>query len=182
MICKLTFLMTAGLLTMQNIKAQAPADSCRSNEADSLRHFIVVNVETGVPLRDIIVYTDDKQKTKSIWDGTFSLCNSFKSITLSHPAYEKRVVYKDNIRNDTIFLLSNSYALDEVVIYGHSNSMNRKFDFSKPKHDIKMMQQIQQGVNVGALLGLVSHELWGKKIQHRQNLKRQKRKALIENY
>jgi hypothetical protein len=45
-----------------------------------------------------------------------------------------------------------------------------------------MMQQIQQGVNVGALLGLVSHELWGKKIQHRQNLKRQKRKALIENY
>lgn len=174
--------MTAGLLTMQNINAQAPADSCRSNEADSLRHFIVVNVETGVPLRDIIVYTDDKQKTKSIWDGTFSLCNSFKSMTLTHPAYEKRVVYKDKIKNDTIFMLPNSYALDEVIIYGHSNSMNRKFDFSKPKHDIKMMQQIQQGVNVGALLGLVSHELWGKRNQRRQNMIRQKRKALIENY
>lgn len=182
MICKLTFLMTAGLLTMQNINAQAPADSCRSNEADSLRHFFVVNVETGVPLRDIIVYTDDKQKTKSIWDGTFSLCNSFKSMTLTHPAYEKRVVYKDKIKNDTIFMLPNSYALDEVIIYGHSNSMNRKFDFSKPKHDIKMMQQIQQGVNVGALLGLVSHELWGKRNQRRQNMIRQKRKALIENY
>lgn len=182
MICKLTFLMTAGLLTMQNINAQAPADSCRINDtADSL-HFVVINIETGVPIRDILVYTNDNQKTQSIWDGTFSLCNSFKSMTLTHPAYEKRVVYKDKIKNDTIFMLPNSYALDEVIIYGHSNSMNRKFDFSKPKHDIKMMQQIQQGVNVGALLGLVSHELWGKKIQHRQNLKRQKRKALIENY
>ena len=182
MICKLTFLMTAGLLTMQNINAQAPADSCRINEADSLRHFIVVNVETGVPLRDIIVYTDDKQKTKSIWDGTFSLCNSFKSITLTHPAYEKRVVYKDNIRNDTIFLLSNSYALDEVVIYGHAKSMDNKFNFDKIKKDVKMKQQVQQGLNIATPIKLLCHELWGKRNQRRQNMIRQKRKALIENY
>ncbi|MBO4597340.1 MAG: hypothetical protein J5676_05600 [Bacteroidaceae bacterium] len=175
-------LITAGLLTMQNINAQTPADSCRiTNTADSL-HFIVVNIETGVPIRDILVHTNDNQKTQSRWDGTFALHNSYKSMTLTHPAYEKRTVYKEKLKSDTIFMLTNSYALDEVVIYGHSKSKDLKFNLSQQKHEIKMMQQIQQGVNVGALLGLAFHELWGKKIQHRQNLKRQKRKALIENY
>lgn len=87
------------------------------------QQFVVADMESRVPIRDVIIHTNDNQDTKSQWDGTFSLKEGFERISFSHLNYEKRYVLKSELKGDTIFLMPNMHALREVVIYGE-----RRFD------------------------------------------------------
>ena len=71
------------------------------------QQFIVADLESRAPLRDVLVHTDDNQDTRTIWDGTFLLKDGFNRISFSHPLYEKRYVLKSELKGDTIFLLPN---------------------------------------------------------------------------
>lgn len=87
------------------------------------RQMVVVNVESKVPVRDVIVSTDKGEKIRTPWDGVITLPDSVKRIDFRHPDYEHRYVLTSEIRGDSIFLIPNGNLLSEVVIYGE-----RRFD------------------------------------------------------
>jgi len=161
--------------------AQSETDSCLAT-SDSLCRFVVVNMETKVPVRDILIYTDDKQEARSRWDGTFSLRRGFERIMFAHPNYEKRIMLKDEIDGDTIYLLPNLFALNEVVVYGHRRDISSRLHLGMNKVDAQLAHPIPQGFNLLGLLSLGYDAIWGKKIRHRKATKKQKQKMIIDNY
>ena len=98
------------------------------------QQFVVADMESRVPVRDVFIHTNDNQNTQSKWDGTFFLKEGFDKIMFSHLNYEKRYVLKSELKGDTIWLMPNMHALREVVIYGE-----RRFD--------KRMTQMTAGFN-----------------------------------
>ena len=145
----------------------------------AVRQFIVVNLESNVPIRDILVYTDDGQETKTEWDGTFSLRETFECINFAHPNYEKRQMLRADIDGDTIGLIPNLFALNEVVVYGHyrKNAINNSFKLSKI--DAQLLQAHPQGFNIVAW---ALDKIWLKKVRHRKEMKKQKEKMILDNY
>ena len=86
-------------------------------------NMVVVNVESKVPIRDVRVCTDNGQESRTSWDGSFVVPDSFLRIDFLHPDFERRYILKSELYGDTIFLIPNTNALHEVVIYGE-----RRFD------------------------------------------------------
>ena len=144
------------------------------------QQFVVTNLESRVPIRDVLVYTDDHQQTKSNWDGTFSLKEGFGRINFSHPKYLERYVLKTELKSDTIYLLPSMNTLDEVVIYGHRRFKERMSDMFRPSPqqvlDAQLQQAIPEGFNpIGFALWLYEKTL-AKKVERRS----QRKKALRE--
>lgn len=94
-----------------------------SLEMVAQRQMVVANVESRVPIRDVIVSADNGEKTRTPWDGVITLADSVQRIDLRHPSFEHRYMLKSEIQGDTIFLIPNGNVLSEVVIYGE-----RRFD------------------------------------------------------
>ena len=87
------------------------------------QRLVVVNVESKVPIRDVRVCTDNGREVRTSWDGSVAVPDSFLRIDFLHPDFERRYVLKSELHGDTIFLIPNTNALHEVVIYGE-----RRFD------------------------------------------------------
>ena len=130
------------------------------------QQFVVANLESRVPIRDVLVYTDDHQQTKSNWDGTFSLKEGFCRINFSHPQYLDRYVLKSELKGDTI--------------YGRRRFDDRMSNMFKPSPqqvlDAQLQQAIPDGFNpIGFALWLYEKTL-AKKVERRS----QRKKALRE--
>ena len=82
------------------------------------QRLVVVNVESKVPIRDVRVCTDNGREVRTSWDGSVAVPDSFLRIDFLHPDFERRYVLKSELHGDTIFLIPNTNALHEVVIYG----------------------------------------------------------------
>ena len=138
-------------------------------------------MESRVPLRDVLVYTDNNQNTKTIWDGTFSLKEGFDRISFSHPLYEKRYVLKSELKGDTIFLLPKRNTLREVVIYGERRFDKRMAEMIKPSPQQverdKLPQVIPAGPDVLALALWIFENTLGKKIEKRKHRKNELKKV-----
>ena len=123
------------------------------------RQLVVANMESHVPVRDIKIYTDNQQETKSRWDGTFTLRDGYKRITFVHPDYVKRYVLTSELKSDTIFLIPNVNALKEVVIYGHRRFDERMSSMMTPSPQQlerdKLPKFVPQGINPVALIGFL---------------------------
>lgn len=146
------------------------------------QQLVVADMESKVPIRDILIYTDDNQETKSNWDGTFSLKKGYKKISFSNPNYEGRYVTKEELKGDTIYLIPKMNALREVVIYGQRKSLTEKTGVMLSKVDAQLIGAGNGGANLLGLLALAYDEIWGKKIRHREELKKQKYKMIMDNY
>lgn len=195
-------LLLATLWSTYPTEAQTVVDSCRTAVAavdtvtvavvdsvqrfviaDSVRRFVVVNIETGVPIRDVLVYTDDGQEAHSIWDGTFPLSAGFEALTLSHPRFEKRVMLREEVAKDTIALIPNQFAIHEVIIYGQRRDKTKQMNIAMSPIEAQLAQAAQQkGFNPLGLLVLGYDAIWGKKIRHRKEMEKQKRKMILDNY
>lgn len=99
------------------------------------RQMVVVNVESKVPIREVIVSADNGLEMRTSWDGLFEVPDSFERIDFRHPDFEHRYMLTSELLGDTIFLIPNTNALREVVIYGE-----RRFD----KRMTSMMQSTPQ--------------------------------------
>ena len=144
------------------------------------QQFVVADIESRVPLRDVLVHTDDNQNTKTIWDGTFSLKVGYDKIMFSHPFYEKRYVLKSELKGDTIFLLPKMNTLREVVIYGERRFEKRMAGMMKPSPQQverdKFPQVIPAGPDVIALATWIFENTLGKKIEKRKRRKNELKK------
>lgn len=150
--------------------------------AQKVSQFVVVNLENNTPIRDLLVYTDDGQETKTKWDGTFSLRETFKRVDFAHPNYEKRYMLREEIKGDTIGLIPNLFALGEVVIYGHRRNSPLMNSVKLSKVDAQLLQSQPTGFNILGLVAKGLDELWFKKTRHRKEMKKQKEKMILENY
>ena len=142
--------------------------------------FVVTDLDSRIPVRDVRVFTDDNQNAVSSWDGTFSLTPGFSRINLSHPKYLSRYVLTSELKGDTIYLLPSMNTLDEVVIYGHRRFKERMSDMFRPSPqqvlDAQLQQAIPEGFNpIGFALWLYEKTL-AKKVERRS----QRKKALRE--
>ena len=141
------------------------------------QQFVVADMESRVPIRDVIIQTDDNQDTTSKWDGTFSLHEGFGKIIFSHLNYEKRYVLKSELKGDTIWLMPNMNALREVVIYGERRFDNRMTDMRKSTIDQSVDAQlarikIPSGPNVLAIASWLFENTFGKNLEKRARRKR----------
>ena len=153
-----------------------------SPDTVAVRQFVVVNLESKVPVRDILICTDDGQETRTKWDGTFALRKTFNRVNFVHPNYEKRYMLRDEIDSDTIGLLPNAFILNEVVIYGNDRSTALGFSTKLPKGEAQLLQTPPTGFDLLGLAAWGLDKIWFKKIRHRKEMEKQKRKMILDNY
>ena len=141
------------------------------------QQFVVADMESRVPIRDVLIHTNDNQDTKSCWDGTFSLHEGFDKIMFSHLNYEKRYVLKSELNGDTIWLMPRMNALREVIIYGERRFDNRMEQMRKSGLDQSVDAQlarikIPSGPNVLAIASWLFENTFGKNLEKRARRKR----------
>ena len=141
------------------------------------QQFVVADMESRVPIRDVLIHTNDNQDTKSRWDGTFSLHEGFDKIMFSHLNYEKRYVLKSELKGDTIWLMPRMNALREVIIYGERRFDNRMEQMRKSGLDQSVDAQlarikIPSGPNVLAIASWLFENTFGKNLEKRARRKR----------
>ena len=152
-----------------------------SSELLAQRQMVVVNIESKVPVRDVIVSADDGREVRSSWNGLFEVPDSFERIDFRHPDFEHRYVLKSELLGDTIFLIPNTNALREVVIYGE-----RRFD----KRMTSMMQSTPQQkldavlerIKIPTGFNPIGFALWIYDLTMRQKVEdRQRRKRALKD-
>ena len=142
-----------------------------------VQQYVVADMESRAPIRDVLIHTDDNQDTRSNWDGTFSLHEGFGKINLSHLNYEKRYILKSELKGDTIWLMPNMNALREVVIYGERRFDNRMAEMRKSTKDQTVDAQlarikIPSGPNVLAIASWLFENTLGKNLEKRARRKK----------
>lgn len=113
-----------------------PPDLCVSQH-----RYVVVDMETGVPQRDVRVWWNKNQQTHSIWDGSFYMDDVRDSVEIFKPGYMTRIMKPEEL-TDTILPAFNK--LSEVVII--SKYKSRKFGWTlKPltKEEIAAKRYLQ---------------------------------------
>lgn len=145
------------------------------------RQMVVVNVESKVPIREVIVSADNGQEMRTSWDGLFEVPDSFERIDFRHPDFEHRYMLTSELLGDTIFLIPNTNALREVVIYGE-----RRFD----KRMTSMMQSTPQQkldavlerIKIPTGFNPIGFALWIYDLTMRQKVEdRQRRKRALKD-
>ena len=141
------------------------------------QQYVVADMESRAPIRDVLIHTDDNQDTRSNWDGTFSLHEGFGKINLSHLNYEKRYILKSELKGDTIWLMPNMNALREVVIYGERRFDNRMAEMWKSTKEQTVDAQlarikIPSGPNVLAIASWLFENTLGKNLEKRARRKK----------
>ena len=145
------------------------------------RQMVVVNVESKVPIREVIVSADNGREMRTSWDGLFEVPDSFERIDLRHPDFEHRYMLTSELLGDTIFLIPNTNALREVVIYGE-----RRFD----KRMTSMMQSTPQQkldavlerIKIPTGFNPIGFALWIYDLTMRQKVEdRQRRKRALKD-
>lgn len=97
---------------------------CASLTAGAQLHGVVANAETGVPLRDATVYTNNAQTVRSNWRGEFEIARPFTSATIVCPDFVSLTVEVAEM-TDTLFLLPRFNTLAEVVVWGKRRRVPR---------------------------------------------------------
>ncbi|UKK51616.1 6,7-dimethyl-8-ribityllumazine synthase [Prevotella sp. E13-17] len=159
---------------------------CRAQDTlhvDTLsQSLIVVNMETGVPIRNVLITTDNGQEAVSTWEGAVLLKGSFKRVTLMHPSFEKRTMDSDELQGDTIELLPRLFSVNEVIIWGRHRDKTATA-FQKPsKVDMQLMEANPKGFNPLGLIYWGVDELLLKKQRRRKAAEKQRRKMILDNY
>ena len=79
---------------------------------------VVIDIETGLPLRDVKFFTNTGEMRQTDYRGRFVLPDStFQSATLTHGKYLNRVLERYEI-TDTLEMLPSASTLGDVVVWG----------------------------------------------------------------
>lgn len=97
-----------------------------------------------------------------------------------HPADTAFVLHPaDSVSTDTVvYCLS----LPEFVVRGHYRGMLDKMLPKPSATERQLLQSVPQGFNPLGLVAWGFDKIWGNRIRHREEVRRQKRKMIIDNY
>lgn len=78
---------------------------------------VIVNMETGVPIRDVHIFTNYNKMVTTDYRGRYTLEEPFTSVTITHGKFLQLTLKREELR-DTIALLPSANSIGEVVIWG----------------------------------------------------------------
>ena len=136
-----------------------------SASAYAQRRFVVINMETKVPVRNVVVKYGKDTQSCTIWDGSFML-DSLLTDTCTQPIVLSRsgfltLTLTASELTDTIEMLPSFNALTEVIIYGKRKSgigMTWTYD---PKTDMSIKKNKEGSVRAdisGAIESLLTYK------------------------
>lgn len=86
---------------------------------------VVVHMETGVPMRDVVVMTNTGERACSDYRGHFQLTKPFTSLTLSHSGFVPLSLERSQM-SDTLALMPQFNTLEEVTVWGKGRHVEDK--------------------------------------------------------
>ena len=86
---------------------------------------VVVHMETGIPLRDVVVMTNTGERAKSDYRGQFQLTKPFTSLNLSHSGFVPLSLERSQM-SDTLALMPQFNTLEEVTVWGKGRHVEDK--------------------------------------------------------
>lgn len=131
---------------------------------------VVVDIETGLPVRNVKIYTNTNKVTTTDWSGHFSLPYAFESVTLSNSNYLQRVMDRSEL-TDTVALLPMAHMLEGVTIYGRKPNYNH---FKPDNLDLKLAAPHPAGINL--------LDLFGKLFRSKKDKQHEKLMEVLEKY
>lgn len=147
--------------------------------ATAQRRGIVISADTKQPLREVSIRWDNNEVEKSAWDGSFTIPKDFKRVNFWHPKYETRFL-KNEEMTDTIYMLPSSRMLAEVIVYG--NRKKRPDYVGLTATDRKLVAaNTTGGADLLGVLKLLAQPIINK-IQRNKELKKARKKQIIDNY
>lgn len=78
---------------------------------------VIVNMETGVPIREVHIFTNYNKMVTTDYRGRYTLEEPFTSVTITHGKFLQLTLKREELR-DTIALLPSANSIGEVVIWG----------------------------------------------------------------
>ena len=145
------------------------------------RQMVVVNVESKVPIREVIVSADNGLEMRTSWDGLFEVPDSFERIDFRHPDFEHRYMLTSELLGDTIFLIPNTNALHEVVIYGERRFDKRMTSMMRSTPQQKL-DAVLERIKIPTGFNPIGFALWIYDLTMRQKVEdRQRRKRALKD-
>ena len=81
------------------------------------KRFVVVDVETRVPIRGVNVTSSAQLTDTTNCQGLVTIPDTCRTLSLTHVKYESRILNVEEVK-DTIFLISKLMGLPEVTVFG----------------------------------------------------------------
>lgn len=144
----------------------------------SQHRFVVVDVETRVPIRGVNVQSSAHRADTTDWKGCISVPDSCRTLSLTHVKYESRIINVEEVK-DTIFLISKLMGLPEVTVFGRGKGEDALKELKKQlKMNKTEMQLAAADPSRGAnLLGL-----FGKLFRRQKLSRKEKFMKMLEEY
>ncbi len=139
--------------------------------ASAQTHGVIADIETGLPIRDVKIYTNTNKVATTNWLGDFTIYTNFQSATISHGKYMAITLKKEEM-TDTIYMLPKMHTLEEVVVWGKRPHMSQST--KKMTEDAKLYSP------GGGLMSFDFFSLFKKSPMNRKQ--RKKHEDIIKNY
>ncbi len=147
-----------------------------SVSAIAQKRFVVVDVETRVPIRGVNVQSGIHRADTTDWQGFITIPDSCRTLSLTHVKYESRILNVEEV-TDTIFLISKLMGLNEVVVFGKGKGddplkeLKRSMALDKTEMQLAAADP-SRGFNIlGLLQSLFKRKKESKKERFRRMLK-----------
>lgn len=149
-----------------------------ATQAAGQRRFVVVDVETRVPIRGVNVASSAARADTTDYQGLISVPDTCLTLSLTHAGYESRILNISEVK-DTIFLISKLMGLPEVTVFGKGKSEDELKELKRQLRREKTEAQLaaidpSAGFNV---LGFIS-----KLVNRRKDKRKEKFLKMLEDY
>lgn len=118
------------------------AVSLRAQEPQTRRKLVVADIETRVPMRGVIVSTEDGYRDTTNWRGICYVPANFDTLTVARTNYiAERMLPKE--LKDTTYLIPAGKAISEVTVWGKNDLQE---NISRGMSDYKVIPDVSTGV------------------------------------
>ena len=138
---------------------------CFTTTVMAQRKIIVVDFETGLPVKGVSVRCDRSAAVLTNYLGEAKVQQMFDSISFSHVEYTPEKLAYSEIE-DTMFLLPLRYSIDEVVVVGINSDRRRQMERI---HENQIYQKPISGFSFN--LGLILDKRTRRDRKHQQRAK-----------
>ena len=155
--------------------------------ASAQRRLTVIDVETLEPVIGAnVAFGKETVQTDSL--GCVTVGDSCRSLVFTHVNYESRIINLDEVRRDTVFLISKLLNVKEVVVFGKGK---RPDDLRGLNNSLRLdpieAQMIaadpNSGVNVLAIINYLIPKKWKEKWKkHTKAGRRERLKQILRDY
>lgn len=82
-----------------------------------LRKFVVADIETRVPVRNVVVWTKDGYKDTTNYRGICYIPQTFDTLFVTKANYLTEKIVKEEVKDST-YIIPNSHRISEVTVWG----------------------------------------------------------------